>query len=125
MRETILVVDDNAMMRTFLGTFLSRTYDVYLAQDGEDALHWLSQNEPPSAIIADIDMPNMNGYTFLNIMMGNMGYAKIPVLMISPDNSSERRIKCYEMGAQDVMSKPFNPIELEHKLKRFTQVSML
>lgn len=125
MRETILVVDDNEMMRTFLGTFLSRHYEVFLAEDGKDALEWLSQNPTPSAIIADIEMPNMNGYTFLNILMGNTVYSKIPVMMISPNNKSDSRIKCYKLGAQDVMSKPFNPVELEMKLKRFTHVSML
>jgi DNA-binding response OmpR family regulator len=85
----------------------------------------LSQNEIPSAIIADIDMPNMNGYTFLNILMGNLAWSKIPVLMTSPDNKSESRIKCYELGALDVMPKPFNPVELEMKLKRFTHVSLV
>ena len=125
MKDTILVVDDNEMMRTFLGTFLSNSFDVYLAAGGEEALEWLNQNETPSAIIADIDMPNMSGYTFLNILMGNTNFAKIPVLMVSPNDASDSRIKCYQLGAQDVMSKPFNPVELELKLKRFSSVSLL
>ncbi|MFY0673447.1 MAG: response regulator [Bacteroidia bacterium] len=125
MKETILVVDDNEMMRNFLGAFLSKNYEVFLAEDGNVALEWLQQHDSPSAIIADIDMPNMNGYTFLNILMGNLAWSKIPVLMTSPDNKSESRIKCYELGALDVMPKPFNPIELEHKLKRFAHVQVI
>ncbi|MFY0673448.1 MAG: response regulator [Bacteroidia bacterium] len=125
MKETILVVDDNEMMRNFLGAFLSKHYEVILAEDGRDALEWLSVHETPSAIIADIDMPNMNGYTFLNILMGNTEWSKIPVLMTSPDNKSESRIKCYELGALDVMPKPFNPVELELKLNRFTHVNLV
>ncbi|MGB0432141.1 MAG: response regulator [Bacteroidia bacterium] len=125
MRDTVLVVDDNEMMRSFLGTFLAKNYDVILAEDGSDALQWLSQNPAPSAIVADIDMPNMDGYMFLNVLMGNTNYSKIPVMMISPNSKSDSRIKCYELGAQDVMSKPFNPVELELKLKRFTNVAVL
>ena len=126
MKDRILIVDDNEMMRTFLGTFLANHFDVYLAKDGMDAIEWLNNNELPKAIIADIDMPNMNGYTFLNVLMGNTTFSKIPVLMLSsPEAASDTRIKCYKLGAQDVVSKPFNPVELELKIEKYTHFKVL
>lgn len=126
MKSTVLIVDDHEMMRRFLGTFLSKNYEVYLAKDGIEALDWLEENENPSLIVTDIDMPRMNGYDFLNILKGNTNYSDIPVMMLSSANKSERRIKAYELGAHDVMSKPFNPRELELKLKTIsTEVTLI
>jgi len=114
-QENILIIDDHEMMRKFLSTFLSRKYNVHMAQDGVEALEWLEKNDQPKLIIADIDMPRMNGYDFLNALKSTKNN-KVPVLILSSASKSENRIKAYSLGAIDVLNKPFNPKELEMKI---------
>lgn len=116
--QSILIVDDHEMMRKFLSTFLSRKFTVSLAEDGVEALEWLNENEIPSLIIADLDMPRMNGYDFINSLKGNDKFKNIPVLVLSSASKSENRIKAYSLGALDVLNKPFNPKELEMKISK-------
>lgn len=116
--KNILIVDDHDMMRKFLSTFLSRKFNVHMAEDGVEALEHLAENEIPDLIIADIDMPRMNGYDFLNELKANNEYKEIPVLILSSASKSENRIKAYSLGAIDVLNKPFNPKELEMKISK-------
>ncbi|MBI1182705.1 response regulator [bacterium] len=122
-KEEILIVDDHEMMRKFLSTFLSRKYKVAMVGDGVEALEWLANNELPKLIIADLDMPRMNGYDFLNHLASTPA-AKVPVLILSSASKSENRIKAYTLGAVDVLNKPFNPMELDMKIERIS-ASML
>ncbi len=115
--KEILIVDDHEMMRKFLSTFLSRNFKVQMAEDGVEALEYLEENPAPALIIADIDMPRMDGYDFLNRVKEKPEWNQIPVLILSSKSKSENRIKAYTLGAVDVLNKPFNPKELELKIK--------
>ncbi|MGB0432623.1 MAG: response regulator [Bacteroidia bacterium] len=115
--KDILIVDDHEMMRKFLSTFLSRTFNVEMAEDGIEALEYLKNNSAPALIVADIDMPRMDGYDFLNEVKSKPELKDIPVLILSSKSKSENRIKAYSLGAVDVLNKPFNPKELEMKIK--------
>jgi len=115
-KQNILIIDDHAMMREFLASYLSRKFEVHLAEDGIDALEWLETNEAPSLIIVDIDMPRMNGYDFLQTVQNRSSLEKTALVVLSSASESESRIKAYELGAMDVIMKPFNPRELELKL---------
>ncbi|MEI7828590.1 MAG: response regulator [Prolixibacteraceae bacterium] len=111
MRQKILIVDDEKSIRLLLENFLSKNYDVESKADGVDALEWLEDNLP-DLIIGDIQMPNMDGYLFLE-KVRQRGFTKhTPVIMLSGVESSKERIKCYRLGAQDFLAKPFNPEEL-------------
>lgn len=111
MRQKILIVDDEKSIRLLLENFLSKNYDVESKADGVDALEWLEDNLP-DLIIGDIQMPNMDGYLFLE-KVRQRGFTKhSPVIMLSGVESSKERIKCYRLGAQDFLAKPFNPEEL-------------
>jgi len=117
MRHKILVIYDELSMCLLLENFLSQDYDVVTKEDGEQALEWLEGNLP-DLIICDIQMPNMDGYQFLE-KVRQRGYTKhTPVLMLSGAESSKERVKCYKLGAQDFLTKPFNPEELEELIKK-------
>ena len=117
MRHKILVIDDELSMCLLLENFLSQDYDVVTKEDGEQALEWLEGNLP-DLIICDIQMPNMDGYQFLE-KVRQRGYTRhTPVLMLSGAESSKERVKCYKLGAQDFLTKPFNPEELEELIKK-------
>ena len=117
MRHKILVIDDELSIRLLLENFLSQDYDVICKSDGLQALEWLEGNLP-DLIICDIQMPNMDGYEYLE-KVRQRGYTKhTPVIMLSGSEASKERIKCYKLGAQDYLTKPFNPEELEEIIKK-------
>jgi DNA-binding response OmpR family regulator len=117
MRHTILVIDDESNMRLLLESFLSVDYNVVCKDDGMDALQWLEDNLP-DLIICDIQMPNTDGYQFLEKLRRRDYTKHTPVIMLSGNEASKERIKCYKLGAQDYLTKPFNPEELEELIKK-------
>jgi DNA-binding response OmpR family regulator len=117
MKHKILIIDDERSIRLLLESFLSKEYDVVSKSDGREALDWLEVNLP-DLIICDVQMPNMDGYQFVE-KVRQRGYTKhTPVVMLSGVESSKERVKCYKLGAQDFLSKPFNPEELDQILKK-------
>ena len=117
MKHKILVIDDEKSIRILLDNFLSKEYEVITKSDGSEGLDWLEGNIP-DLIICDIQMPNMDGYEFVE-RVRERGYTKhTPILMLSGAESSKERIKCYKLGAQDFLVKPFNPEELNELIKK-------
>jgi DNA-binding response OmpR family regulator len=117
MKKKILVVDDEVSICLILENFLSKKYDVFTVNDGVLALQWL-ENTIPELIISDIQMSNMDGFEFLT-KLRQRGFTKhIPVIMLSGRSESKERIKCYQLGAQDYLTKPFNPEELDELVKK-------
>jgi CheY-like chemotaxis protein len=117
MKHKILVIDDEPSICLLLDNFLSKKYEVTCKSDGQNALEWL-EGQLPDLIICDIQMPNMDGFTFVE-KVRQRGYTKhTPVIMLSGTESSEQRIRCYRLGAQDFLAKPFNPEELEELIKK-------
>lgn len=117
MKKKILVVDDEQSICLLLENFLSQDYDVVAISDGLEALEWLEENLP-DLIISDIQMTKMDGYEFLTNVR-KRGFTKhTPIIMLSGKSESKERIKCYKLGAQDYLTKPFNPEELEELVKK-------
>jgi len=110
--KKILVVDDEITIRTLLERFLSNLYEVKALGDGQEALVWLQSGNMPDLMIVDLEMPNMNGFEFLQQVKSSGFFQAIPVLMLSGVDSSAERVKCLKAGALDFMIKPFNPEEL-------------
>ena len=112
MKKRILAVDDEQTICVILENFLSPDYEVITVNSGVEALSWLNNNHP-DLIISDIQMKEMDGFELLQEIR-LMGYLKhTPVIMLSGRTQSSERIKCYKMGAQDYLTKPFNPEELK------------
>jgi len=117
MKKTILVLDDESIIGLLLENFLSAQYEVKHINNGQQALEWLEINIP-DLIICDIEMPEMNGFDFLT-QVRQRGFTRhTPVVMLSAKSESKERIKCYKLGAQDYLTKPFNPEELEEIVKK-------
>jgi len=117
MKKNILVVDDEVTSCLILENFLSDQYSVISTNSGIEALKSLETNLP-DLIISDIQMANMDGFEFLKEVR-LMGYTKhTPVIMLSGKTESKERVKCYQLGAQDYLSKPFNPQELKEVVKK-------
>jgi DNA-binding response OmpR family regulator len=117
MKKKILVVDDEISICMLLQNFLSQDYEVVTLYNAMEAMEWLEENLP-DLIISDIQMPGMDGYDFLT-KVRQKGFTKhTPVVMLSGQAESKERIKCYRLGAQDYLTKPFNPEELEELVKK-------
>lgn len=117
MKKKILILDDEKTICLLLKNFLSQDYDIYTFCSGMDALVWLEGNLP-DLIICDIQMPEMDGYKFLT-KVRQRGFTKhTPFIMLSAKSESKERIKCYKLGAQHYLTKPFNPEELEELVKQ-------
>lgn len=117
MKHKILVIDDDLSIRMILENFLSADYEVTSKSDGTEAMEWLESNLP-DLIICDIQMEHMDGYRVIE-MVRQRGYTKrTPIIMLSSNESSKERVKCYKLGAQYYLTKPFNPEELEELIKK-------
>jgi len=92
-------------------------YQVISKKSGIEGLMWL-ENNLPDLIISDIQMPTMDGFEFLKEVRLK-GFTKhTPILMLSGSTESKERVKCFQLGAQDYLTKPFNPEELQEVAKK-------
>ncbi len=115
--KTILVADDDLGIRMLLENFLSAKYEVTSKENGMEALKWMQAGNIPDFIIADIIMPEVDGYDFLTNVRTSGYFKRIPVIMLSGLENSNEKIKCLRLGADDYMIKPFNPEELSVRIE--------
>ena len=112
----LLVVDDNASNRILLSRYLKlQGHTCVLANDGVQALELL-QNQSFDLVLLDIEMPNMDGYQLLEQLKATASLRDIPVIMISALDELDSVVRCIELGAEDYLAKPFNPILLKARL---------
>ena len=112
----ILVVDDIESNRGMLSRRLQRQgYLTALAENGMEALEKLSQ-EPFDLVLLDVMMPRMDGYETLARIKDDKHLRNIPVIMVSAQTELDSVIRCIEMGAEDYLPKPFNPVLLWARL---------
>ena len=113
---SILVVDDNNVNRIMLSRYLGRlNYEATLVENGQQALEKL-QDEIFDLILLDVQMPEMDGYQVLEHLKADPRWRDIPVIIISAVDEIESIVKCIELGAQDYLHKPFNPVLLRARL---------
>jgi adenylate cyclase len=113
----LLVVDDNEDNRYALTRRLAREGypKIETAVDGAQALE-LVRSKPFDLVLLDIMMPKVNGYEVLTQMKADGGLRHIPVIMISAVDELESVVRCIENGAEDYLSKPFNPTLLRARV---------
>lgn len=95
-----------------LENFLSQSFNVVVMGNGKEAFDWLQSGQIPALIIADINMPEMDGYEFVKSLKTSGYFRDIPIIMLSGNDSSTERVKFLRLGARDYLVKPFNPEEL-------------
>ena len=112
----ILVVDDNEINRDVLSRRLVRQgYTPLTAQNGREAIEML-RAEAFDLVLLDILMPEMNGYEALAQLKADPVLRYIPVIMISALDEIESVVRCIEIGAEDYLPKPFNPVVLRARI---------
>ncbi|MEI3336053.1 MAG: response regulator transcription factor [Clostridium sp.] len=112
--QKILIVDDEKEIRDLIEIYLkSEGYETLKAADGEEALNILNR-EDPDLIILDIMMPKMNG---IDACLKIREERQMPIIMLSAKSEDVDKILGLNMGADDYLTKPFNPLELVARVK--------
>jgi two-component system chemotaxis response regulator CheY len=112
MGKTILIVDDSASLRQVVGmTLKGAGYEVIEACDGKDALGKLT-GQKVHLIISDVNMPNMDGLTFVTEVKKNPAYKFTPVIMLTTEAGEEKKKQGQNAGAKAWMVKPFQPQQM-------------
>lgn len=113
-RETILIVDDEKEIRDLIGIYLQNEgYKVLKGSNGVEALEYL-QNEEVDLIVLDIMMPKMDG---MEACMKIREEKSMPIIMLSAKTEDMDKIWGLTAGADDYVTKPFNPLELIARIK--------
>ena len=114
-KPTLLIVEDNDEIRELLGDFLSDTFEIQFAEDGEKGLK-LANEIIPNVIVCDIMMPGIDGLTLCNKLKNNINTSHIPIILLTAKITTDDQIKGLKCGADDYILKPFNPSVLKLKL---------
>ena len=121
----ILVVDDNRVNRLKLSLSLEgQGHQVALAEDGQQALDLLKQ-QTFDVVLLDIVMPGIDGFQVLEKMKADPELRDIPVIVISALDEIDSAVRCIEVGAEDYLPKPFNPVLLRARLHASLQKKKL
>jgi pilus assembly protein CpaE len=121
----ILVVDDEPIFHRMIADALEKeTYQIDSALSAKDGLQ-KAKVTPPDLIITDVMMPDMNGYELTCLLRRDPQFANIPILVLSAQNALQSKLSSFEAGADDYLSKPFEPAELVVRLSALLRRSEL
>lgn len=112
MAKTIMIVDDSASLRQVVSIALKGAgYDVVEACDGKDALSKLN-GDKINLIISDVNMPNMDGITFVKEAKKLASYKFIPIIMLTTESQEGKKAEGQAAGAKAWVVKPFKPEQM-------------
>ena len=117
MPQRILVVDDDREIVRLTRAYLEQSgYQVLVAYDGEAALHVL-RRESPDLVILDLMLPDRNGLDVTRTVRRDASLAAMPIIMLTARVDDQDKIVGLELGADDYVTKPFNPSELMARIR--------
>lgn len=125
-KNTILIVDDEVIVKKSLEEVLKDEYSILQAENGEVALNMLAIHaEKIVAIVLDMVMPVMDGLTFLEHFRNYQEYNNIPVIVATSNDDEGVEQKCLEYGVWDFVMKPYNPFLLQFRIKNVIDKSRM
>jgi signal transduction histidine kinase/DNA-binding response OmpR family regulator/ligand-binding sensor domain-containing protein len=116
-KATILIVEDNMDLCSFIQDLLNSDYHVQVAYNGREAMDLLAMDHRVDLVITDIMMPVMDGLTFCRQLKNNIDTSHIPVLLLTAKHGEESELEGLKCGADDYINKPFNEEILKVKIK--------
>lgn len=121
-RPTVLVVDDNPDLLTFINEELSPTYNITMAKNGAEALESLGKHLP-DIVVTDLMMPEIDGIELCRRMKSNSEWSGIPIIVLSAKQDEQAKVEGLTIGADDYITKPFNCDILKLRLNRLLLLS--
>ena len=122
-KPVLLFVDDNKDLCEFIHDNLMNDYSVLIANDGQEALLQLKQNDV-NVVVSDIMMPIMDGIELCRRIKTNIEWSHIPVILLTAKTADEHKIEGLEIGADDYITKPFNLDILKLRIFKFFEWSL-
>lgn len=124
-RPLILIVDDSPLSLKVVAEILGgESYRIALADSGSAALDFIAKTRP-DLILLDIVMPDVDGFEVCRRLKESPGSASIPVIFLTGHADSLSITRCYNMGGVDCITKPFNPAEIQAKVKNHLELALL
>ncbi len=118
----ILVVDDSSALRTEVANFLVQNdFEVITAVDGLDGLEKLKKNPQVRLVLADVNMPNMDGLTMAEHIRGELGNSEVNIVMLTTKTDSVLKARAKAVGIKGWIVKPFNGTSIAATIKRLAQ----
>ncbi len=108
MKKIILIVDDDRLTLATAQKLLDGEYKVVAVNSAKQAYKYLERHTP-DLILLDINMPEIGGFEVMETLQKDARLGKIPVIFLTADRSAETEIECFRVGANDYISKPFEP----------------
>ncbi len=125
-KDRILIVDDSPQNVQLLEAYLTAAgYDVIPAYDGQEALAKLDDSDLPDLVILDVMMPGLNGYQVCESIKSEHGTQRIPVMMLTALSEIDDKVKGFEAGADEFLSKPIDKLELLLRVKSLLRTKHL
>ncbi|QZA77682.1 response regulator [Deefgea tanakiae] len=121
-KPVILVVDDDSIIRLLVRRILEAEYQVVEAVDGEAGLQ-KAREINPVAVIADVQMPKMNGFDLCKAICDDFEISDIPVMLMSAEENADELLKVYDVGGQGFITKPINHKVLLTRTAHMLQLS--
>jgi two-component system alkaline phosphatase synthesis response regulator PhoP len=113
----ILIVDDDKEIVRLVRAYLEKAgYQVLTAYDGETALHILRRDRP-ALVVLDLMLPDRDGWDITRLVRGDPGLAETPIIMLTARVDDTDKIIGLELGADDYVTKPFNPREVVARVR--------
>ena len=119
-QDTILLIEDDDDLRSFIAGLLSAKYRVLQAADGETALQ-MAINEIPDFVISDIMMPKMDGLAFLDRLRKQSFTSHIPLIFLTAKADQDTELAAYDRGADAFITKPFSTKMLESRIEKIME----
>ena len=119
--KTILVVDDSDVISNFAKKVFNNIYNVIVSKDGNEAIENILSNDNICAMLLDLNMPNIDGFTVLEYMQHNNLLEKIPTAIITGVGEEEIIAKAYEYSIVDVLRKPFNERDVKTVVEKLLE----
>lgn len=124
-KPVLLVVDDSPAIHRLLSVKLhDEGLEFLTAYQGEEGLE-LAQEHQPALILLDVHMPGIDGYETLHQLKTNPETIEIPVIMLSGDDNPEQKVRCFQLGATDFVTKPFDVSELRARIQSALRIRSL
>jgi PAS domain S-box-containing protein len=120
----IVLVEDNADMRDYLGRLLLGAYRIESFADGQAALQAVLR-DPPDLVLTDVMMPRLDGFGLLKVLRANPDTASVPVILLSARAGEESRVEGISAGADDYLIKPFSAREIVARVENHIALSRL
>lgn len=122
-KQVVLIADDSSTVRKFVTFSLaSQSLEVVTAVDGMDALEKISQIPQVDLIIVDLNMPNMDGFEFIQNVRGSELHRDVPIIILSSERGEESKQRGIAVGANAYIEKPFDAKNIEYQVSKFLDI---